>query len=242
MCWSEGASVAMVGIGAAATVITTRRGEPSAIPITLGFFTLMEALQVAGYWVVDECSLPVNQSVTVLSYIHIALQPIFINAFAMAVAPAVVPPATRRLVYAAAGLATILILMRLVPFDWAGRCRPGDILCGPAFCTFSGNWHIAWEMQLNDMWGSLGEVFRDYFPFPAYVLSVFVLPLFYGAWRLVIFHAMLGPMLATVLTDNPNEIPAVWCLFSIGLVLGGLSPLVRRHVFGAGRSVADAKP
>lgn len=233
MCWSEGASVAMVGIGAVATVVTIRRCEPAAIPLTIGFFTVMEALQVAGYWVVDECSLTSNQAVTALSYVHIALQPIFINAFAMAIAPVALSPRKRRMIFSVAGFATLLILLRLAPFDWAGHCRPGDALCGPAFCTVSGNWHIAWEMPLNDMWGSLGWFFRDVLSFPAYTLSVFGLPLIYGAWRLVIFHAALGPVLAMLLTDNPNEMPAIWCLFSVGLVLVALSPLVRARVLGS---------
>jgi len=213
-----------------------RRGEPAAIPATLGFFTVMEALQVGGYAVLDQCGSRVNQADTLLSFLHIALQPLFINAFAMAVAPSIVSPQMRRVVFSLAGLATLLILLRLVPFDWAGQCKPGDTLCGPAFCVVSGNWHIAWEMPLNDMWGSFGRFFRDVMPFPAYALSVFVLPLFYGAWRLVIFHAVLGPILASFLTDNPNEMPAIWCLFSIGLVLVGLSPVVRTRVLGTRRS------
>lgn len=45
MCWSEGASLAMVAVGTVATVVTWRRGDPPAIPITLAFFASMEALQ-----------------------------------------------------------------------------------------------------------------------------------------------------------------------------------------------------
>lgn len=232
MCWSETASLAMVGVGAVATLITVRRGETPAIPLTLGYFTVMEALQAGGYWVIDECGSFANQSIALLSYLHIAFQPLFINAFAMAVAPALVSPATRRLVFSLASLATILLLLRLVPFGWAGQCKPGDTLCGPAFCVISGNWHIAWEVPLNDMWASLGWFFKDVMPFPAYVLSVFLLPLVYGAWRFVVFHALLGPILAMTLTDNPNEMPAIWCLFSIGLLLVALSPVIRRRLFG----------
>jgi len=222
----------MVGVGAVATLITVRRGEPLAIPLTLGFFTIMEALQAAGYWVVDECSLTANQNIALLSYLHIAFQPLFINAFAMAVAPRLVSPKLRRLVFLVAGLATMLLLLRLVPFDWAGQCKPGDTLCGPAYCVISGNWHIAWELPLNDMWGAIGWVFSDMVPFPAYILSVFVLPLIFGAWRFVVFHAALGPLLARTLTDNPNEMPAIWCLFSIGLLLVALSPVIRTRLLG----------
>ena len=236
MCWSEGASLAMVGIGAVATIVTARRGEPTAIPVTLGYFTAMEALQVGGYWVIDECSSGANQSITLLSYLHIAFQPLVINAFAMAVTPVAVSPSMRRMVYILAGLASLLLLLRLAPFDWAGQCKPGDTLCGSALCVVSGNWHIAWEVPLNDMWGTLGSFFKDVMPFPGYTLSVFVLPLFYAAWRLVVFHAALGPMLAMTLTDNPNEMPAIWCLFSIGLVIIALSPFIRARVMGTPRA------
>lgn len=234
MCWSEGASLAMVGVGVAATVVTARRGEPVAIPATLGFFAVMEALQVGGYWVIDECTSGANQSFTLLSYLHIAFQPIFINAFGMAIIPGRITPAIRRLVFALSGLATLLIVMRLVPFNWAGQCRPGDILCGPALCTISGTWHLGWEVPLNDMWHATGA-FRKVLPFPAYIAAVFILPLFYGAWRYVLYHAALGPLLAMFLTDNPNEMPAIWCLFSVGLALIGLSPMVRQRVLGRER-------
>lgn len=229
------ASVAMVGIGAAATAATVRRGDPPAIPLTLGYFTLMEALQFGGYLVVDECTLTVNKSVTLLSYLHIAFQPLFINAFAMAIAPAIVTPRVRRGVYALAGLATVFLLLKLIPFDWVGACVVGSSLCGQALCTVSGSWHIAWQVPLHDFWGALGWQYSDLMPFPEYMLAVFVLPLVYGAWRLVVVHALLGPILAHLLTDNPNEMPAIWCLFSVGLVLIALSPFVRERVMRAPR-------
>ena len=87
MCWSESASLAMVTVGSVATLVTATRGERPAIPLVLGYFTVMEALQVGGYWVLDDCQSTTNHNVTVLSYLHIALQPLFINAFAMATAP-----------------------------------------------------------------------------------------------------------------------------------------------------------
>jgi hypothetical protein len=80
MCWSSEASLVMTGVGLAATVVTYRRGDLPAIWMTLGFFTFMEALQVWGYAVVDQCGAPSNQAVTVLSYLHIAVESFFINA------------------------------------------------------------------------------------------------------------------------------------------------------------------
>lgn len=238
MCWSEGASMAMVGLGTVATVVTARRGDPGAIPVTLAYFTLMEALQVGGYWVIDECGTRANQAVTLASYLHIAFQPLFINAFAMAIFPAAITPGMRRAVYALAGIATLLLLTRIAPIDGMAPCRPGDPLCGAALCTVSGNWHIAWELPLGDLWGSVWEPLRRLMPFPEYFLAVFALPLAYGAWRFVIMHAVLGPVTAAMLTDNPNEMPAIWCLFSIGLLLIGLSPAIRGTLMGHGARTA----
>ncbi|MEE4118443.1 MAG: DUF5765 domain-containing protein, partial [Paracoccaceae bacterium] len=113
MCMGLAASLGMMAAGATGTAITLCRGEHRAISLTLGYFTLMEALQVAGYATLDQCGSPVNNAVTLASYLHIAFQPLFINAFAMAIAPSAVSPALRRAVYALAALATLALLVRL---------------------------------------------------------------------------------------------------------------------------------
>lgn len=236
MCWSASASVAMVAIGGAATTVTFLRHEPKAIWLTLGYFTYMEALQAAGYAVVDQCSSPANQTITALSYLHIALQPLFINAFAMAISPIEISARTRRWVWGLSGLACAILLFRLVPVDALGPCRPGDVLCGTGFCLVSGEWHIGWAVPLNDFWRALGLPVQ----FPSYMLAVFVLPLVYGAWRFVVFHAVFGPALAWALTDDPLEMPAIWCLFSIGLLIIALSPAIRVHVIGGRRELRQS--
>ena len=225
----------MVAAGAAVTTVAVLRGEPRAIWLTLGYVTVLEGLQAVGYAVVDQCGSAANRNVTLLSYLHIALQPLFINAFAMAIAPRPISNGTRRLVYALAGLATLGLLARLLPWPALGQCQPGDVLCGAAFCLVSGEWHIGWEVPLNDMWQSL---FGLPVQFPGYMAAAFLLPLFYGAWRFLVFTFVAGPFLAGLLTSDPNEMPAVWCLFSIGLLVISLSPAIRHGVMGAHRPAA----
>jgi hypothetical protein len=229
MCWSAEVSVAMVATGGAATAVSVLRGDPKAVWLTIGYFTLMEGLQAAGYAVVDQCGSPVNRGLALLSYLHIAFQPVAINAFAMALVPRALPPRLRHTVLALAALATASLLARLVPLEVLGRCTPGDVLCSDRFCVVSGNWHIGWEIPLNGLPGRLGLDAQ----FPAYLLAVFALPVLYGAWRFALFHALAGPILAGLLTDNPFEMPAIWCLFSIGIILVVLIPGVRRLLFGA---------
>jgi hypothetical protein len=217
----------MVGLGAGAVAVAAYRGQPPAIWLTLGYFTLMEALQAAGYRVVDDCGSPANQSITLLSYLHIAFQPFFINAFAMELVPIAVKERLKRGVYSLCAISAASMLVQLAPLDFAGACRPGSPLCAESLCLVSGNWHIAWEIPYNGLFVTLENSIGIQGGFPTYVITVFLVPLAYGAWRFVVFHALAGPVLAQLLTNNPNEFPAVWCLFSIGILLIGLSPLIR---------------
>jgi hypothetical protein len=209
------------------------RGEPKAIWITIGYFTFMEGLQATGYAVVDECSNPANVSIALLSYLHIAFQPLFINAFAMAIAPSPVPRWKRRGVYALSALATGFMLLKLLPLEAFGTCMPGSPMCGPQTCLISGDWHIGWILTLNGLMEWITSATGFHIWFPAYFLAVFALPLVYGAWRFCLFHILAGPVLAFMLTTNPNEQPAIWCLFSIGILLIGLSRFIRVRLMGA---------
>ena len=102
------------------------------------------------------------------------------------------------------------------------------MLCGPALCVVSGAWHIAWEIPTNDLMGPLRAIHWGFRGVPDLMSSPpSSCPLAYGCWRFVLFHILAGPVLAFQLTDNANEIPAIWCLFSIGIILIGLSPWLR---------------
>jgi hypothetical protein len=230
MCWSVEASAGMVLVGGVATAATFRRGERTAIWATIAYFTAMEALQVAGYLVIDECGTTSNKSVTLLSYLHIVFQPFFINWFALQLVPQPIQVKIRRWVFALCAASSAVMLLQIVPLPAFGDCVPGTPLCGPAYCTVSGNWHIAWDVPYNGLLAPVDTLLRADIGFPTYMIAAFGLPLLYGAWRFVLVHALAGPILAHMLTDNPNEIPAVWCLFSIAILLIGVSPLVRRSV------------
>lgn len=233
MCWSASASVTMVAIGGVATGIAYARGEPKPIWLTLGYFTLMEGLQSAGYAVVDQCTDPANQALTWASYLHVAFQPIMINAFAMVLAPVALSPSKQKIVYAIAALASAVMILQTLPVSAFGTCDPASPLCGAMTCLISGDWHIGWMLPLNGLFNSWPYFSSVLTPFPAYFLSVFLLPVFYGSWRFALFHMLLGPVAASFLTSNPHEMPAIWCLFSIGIIVVALNRSVRYGLFRA---------
>lgn len=230
MCWNVEASVGMVVLGTIAATVTYWRRDPPAIWLTLGFFAIMEALQVAGYGVVDQCGTASNKSVTVLSYLHIVFQPFFINAFAMELVPNTVKRRVLVGVFAACAMSSLVMLIQIIPAVELGACQLGSPLCADRWCTVSGDWHIAWDVPYNGLLVNVDQIFGIYSGFPSYMVAAFFLPLIYGAWRFVIVHAIAGPILAANLTTNPNEMPAIWCLFSIAILLISLSSTVRQTV------------
>jgi hypothetical protein len=228
MCWGPGVSATIVGIGCISTVIAVRRNLPTAFPVAIAWFTFMEALQFAGYLVINQCDNPFNQVITLLSILHIVFQPFFINAFSLELVPAWIRARARIPVFTLCGISSAIMLLQLYPFAWAGACEPTVNLCGSPLCTVSGNWHLAWNIPYNGLAVDVDRIIGLKWGFPSYMVVSFLVPLFYGAWRFTLFHAIFGPLLAARLTGNVNEVPAIWCLFSLGLVLMALNPIFRQ--------------
>lgn len=234
MCWSGEASgvLAVVGLGTALYVAV--KGESKELWIPLTYFALMELLQAATYVYIDLCDNPNNQILTLFGYLHIAFQPFFVNMVAMYFVPEKVKKKIGTTVYTIAAMGSVAMLVKMFPFDWAGSCNIGiEGFCGTQTCSVSGAWHIAWQMPLN---GIMSEPVAWLFNFDwglhafVYILVAFVMPLMYGSWRFVGFHYLIGPLISDILTDDPNEYAAVWCLFSIALCVSVIKTPIRKHL------------
>lgn len=231
MCWSGEASTVLAAIGIGSTAYAAYKGEPTPLWMCLGYFSLMELLQAFTYSVIDQCALPSNQVATVLGYLHIVFQPFFINAISLHFIPEARARKVMPLAYTVCFACAIMMLLKLYPFAWAGMCTPGVTpICGELLCSVHGNWHIAWELPSNGMLPQISF----------YLIAGFIMPLLYGSWRFTLYHVLVGPALAYASTDNINEWPAIWCLFSIGLLLVVLKTPVRKilYVKGAGPGAA----
>lgn len=245
MCWSGEASFALSAAGLGATAYLVKAKEEKVLWIPLLYFTAMELLQGFNYFWIGECGLPQNQIFALLGYVHIMFQPFFCNAVALYFIPKQVRDNIAGYVYAACLLVPFVFIYKLYPFDWAGACPVGkEPLCGVSLCGLRGEWHIAWELPLNgilsdwlpDMTGPVAT--RLGFPIVfggihsiAYSLTVFVMPILYGSWRAAVMAYLSGPVFASLLTSNINEIPAVWCLFSIGICCSAIKSPLRKHLY-----------
>ena len=227
MCWSGEASLAVAVIDVAVVGYAVVKKEEMALWLPLAYFALMEILQAVTYLVIDDCQNPANQLATLLGYYHIVFQPFVINMLSLYFIPENIRRRISFAVYTACFIATIIMLVKIYPFAWAGKCHLDNILCGAELCSVSGNWHIAWHVPLN----GIGNLFTHQFfglsdtvyvadiSIYAYDIVSFVLPLIYGSWKLTIYLFMLGPFLSRLTTDDLNEWPAIWCLFSGAMLL-----------------------
>lgn len=222
MCWSGEASAVLATIGLSTAGYSCYKKMHPALWVTLGYFSLMELLQAFTYSVIDQCGDHLNQILTLFGYLHISFQPFFANAISMHF----LPEAKRRFVafpaYTLCFASSIMMLMQLMPLDWAGTCLPPAPLCASNLCSVSGNWHIAWNIPLNGFGLDVSlPFFEGRVPayLVAYSLAAFVMPIIYGVWRGTVFHLVTGPGLAWMTTNNANEWPAVWCLLSIGIIM-----------------------
>ena len=210
MCWSGEASAVLATVGVGSTVYAACKGEDRRLWMPLGYFSLMEVLQAYTYTVIDDCASPANQIATLLGYLHIVFQPFLANLISLYFIPRPVREAIEPWVYAVVSVGAVCMLVSVYPFAWAQTCQPGvEIFCGQRICSVSGEWHIAWEINRTVV--ALGVI--------PYVLSTFALPVLYGSWRMTLYHALSGPGLAWLTTGSLNEMAAVWCLYSIGLLL-----------------------
>jgi hypothetical protein len=222
MCWSFAASIIFTTIGLLASIYLIKKKDDKYLWIPLIYFSLMELLQVFTYLYLNQCDLPINQILTYLGYLHITFQPFFINMLFMHFIPTKVRDKISCYVYAVCFAFSILMLIKVYPFAWAEACKVGSTLCGTQLCSVSGSWHLAWMLPQKNF-GTLISF--------AYVFPAFILPMLYGSWKINIYHAILGPALARLLASNPNEWPAVWCLFSIAVILVIFIPKLRKHFY-----------
>jgi hypothetical protein len=231
MCWSGEASAVLATVGLVGTAYAAYKKEPLVLCIALGYFSLMELLQAFTYTVINECELPSNQIATLLGYLHIAFQPFFINAVSMHFIDKKVAKKIAPSIYILCFISALIMIIQVYPFSWAGNCPVGlRTMCSDRLCSVDGNWHIAWEVPAN----GIGNWLDQYAYTGAYISYAIVgglIPILYGSWRMTLYHLMMGPLLARLLTDNMNEWPAVWCLLSIGLLLIVVKTPVRQWLY-----------
>lgn len=212
MCWSGEASAVLATSGFAMTAYLIKTGEKRELWLVLLYFTLMELLQAITYIYINQCTVPINKVLTSLGYLHLAFQPFFINMAAMYFIPETVKAKIAPYVYGACWIGAILFLMKAYPFPNASLCTVGqETFCGTFACSYKGNWHIAWQLPLNNLSSNplidfSGKALFKGLHAQVYLLTGFILPFLYGSWRFILVSYLLGPFIAHFSTNNINDV------------------------------------
>ena len=76
MCFSQEMSFIFATVGLLITFYVYRKKQYQ-LAVGIFFFVLMEMLQAAQFFYIDDCENPVNKVLTLLGFLHICLQPYF---------------------------------------------------------------------------------------------------------------------------------------------------------------------
>ena len=208
MCFSANMSLALGLIGIAMSIHLYKKNIYASIGI--GYFALMEIIQYFQYQVINQCNSSYNKFLTILGYLHICFQPLFINIWLFAFTKK--PNVTFLYMSFIAGL---LLASRLFVMKDEDLCdTKNEPLCGPTTCSFSGTRHIAWNIRLRapgKSWftPSLG---LHFFMWVIPTLVAFQI-------NPILAMVLTGPYLAVLVSNNIHEIPAIWCFTGIAQMI-----------------------
>ena len=208
MCFTENMSLLVGVVGMLSSMYFYKKNIYASIGI--GYFALMELIQFFQYKVIDQCDNTYNKWLTILGYIHICFQPLFVNVWLFAF--------TKKPNYIFLWMslcAGILLASRLLYVDDRELCDTNnEPLCGARTCALSGNRHIAWNVRLRapgKHWFS-PSIGLHFFMWTVPALVTF-------QKKPLLALLLTGPYLGALLTTNIHEQPAIWCFTSIGQLL-----------------------
>jgi len=183
---------------------------PTGARSCVAYFAFMETLQAFQYSVIDECDNPLNKIFTLLGFFHLAFQPFFVNMY-LGTFMTNMQKRYLPMILSLSFFGGIMMCNRLWMSEGDHHCTIGiQPMCGAKTCTFRGNVHLAWQMPMQ-------HADQDYFT-PGWTLHFFLfyLPTYaLGMYGHTIFLLLSGPFLGRALTSHQDEIPAIWCFFSI---------------------------
>lgn len=207
MCFTQNMSLAVGFIGMISSIYFYKWKHNAYASIGIAYFSLMEILQFFQYSVIDQCDNPINKWLTILGYLHICFQPLFVNIWLYAF----IHSSPNFLFLYMSFFAGLLLASRLFVYSDNDLCdNKNEPLCGKETCVYSGNRHLAWNVRLR----AAGK----YWFTPSIGLHFFmwVIPML-TLLEIKPFLAVLltGPYLAYYLTNNIHEQPAIWCFTAI---------------------------
>lgn len=219
MCFSKNQSYFMFisCVGMALIKIYNKSSWRIYLPIL--FLSIKELIQAESYKVVDNCESKYNKFLTILSWIHICFQPIFVNIFFSSFHN---DPKVYDFTIKLCIIACLFLLSKLyvnndnVYFKECLYTNKSVNMCRKQHCTISGQKHIAYGFYLREPNTFTPNIFLHMF-------LIFIPALLLGNHILSLTFFLVGPFLSTWILDKKNkdlgEIASIWCNISISIFI-----------------------
>lgn len=208
MCFSMEMSYGISAAAALSAYALHRKGAPKSASVPVFYFGAMEAIQGTQYLVINQCGHGLNVFLIYLAYLHICFQPYVFNLWVTFFIEnkkkaEIFWKYTSRLCLI--GAAFMLSRVWIGPYN---MCPAGsEVFCAIDPCAYTGNLHISWQLPLRDAGYLTPSIFIHFFLWfvPAIVIG--------KLWLSALIFAT-GPVLSKIMTDDINEQPVIWCIFS----------------------------
>jgi len=243
MCFDQKTSFGFSALGLLMSMFVFFRTSNTKLAIGVFWFFLMELLQGFQYFVIDDCSNPWNQFLTLVGFVHICYQPYFTHIINSSITRNTRILAQYDVILRLCLIGGTMLLFRYILAEystaspiwsdytlWAGLPIPAngtrttEWLRGEALCTFRGKYHLAWSVPMADVsyWTPSAAIhsFLMFAPFFVLKRNMIVQGIFLWA---------VGPYLASYITANLMEQASIWCFFSIAQI-GVMLFLIRKYL------------
>lgn len=175
---------------------------------TVSLFLAIKELIQLGLLFENSCTI-VNKYLTQLSWIHISFQPFFVNLLIQTFSTKDYNvPLALSLIFA---IANILKLKDIYSYS-EDKCNNG-IMCKEKTCSYDGKYHVAYGFNLNT--SDYYTVVPSWF---SYFLLMFAPALILGDYLIISIH-MLILLISNLISNDPGEVAAMWCLNSFWIAL-----------------------
>lgn len=214
MCFSKNMSGLFAIFGAGVSGILYNQGKIWSLYAPILYFTCMEILQYFSYLSLEKNDKQMLKILTILTFIHIAFQPLFVNLWYSNYIPKNKQSECRIILQLCivAGLLYLPRIDSISTFNNKISCNPlAEEMCGASTLIQKGKTHMKYLFKMKAPSYLTPSSFIHFFLMfiPALFLNVEIIP--YAS-------TFIGWILSWVLSSS-KEMAAVWCTFSIPSML-----------------------
>jgi len=213
MCFTEKQSLSLTFIGFIVSYYVYNNNNKFELWFPILYFTFMELFQYLGYIAIRTNNKKLNKILSHLIYIHISFQPLFINIwFSNFISNKNMH--YMLFIYKLCFIGGIFMLLRLYTINKNSDLCDTDVEVGCAKNTELklGPLHIMYLFKLKAPNYYIPSMFIHFFLFfiPIILLDVN---------KIVYLFSILGPILASVISKNKDEVASIWCFISVPILI-----------------------